>query len=334
MHISEDYTILLKNLLDEINLFYRFDETNKISLNDFKRMFLNSSTFYKAHDIPKKNRKKRKLLQPNEKMKYIQKYILKNIFYSHDYIFPECAIGYVKGKKLIENAIVHCNKPFILKIDLKDFFPNINRYKVYRALIKELNIAQAKAYILSRLTITNDQLPQGAATSPYLANLCTVNLDRRLLRLIEKTSMYGRSIEYTRYADDLTFSFNKKINFERFINTVFTIVNEEGFLINYEKTNLITHNKAQKITGIIVNNEIPSIMKKTRTDIVFVIKLIESHGIDIALNKYNKIFHKKITTTNFQSALRSKINFVKNINVQQGQSLEIKYNLIKHLFIQ
>jgi hypothetical protein len=93
-------------------------------------------------------------------------------------------------------------------------------------------------------------LPQGAPTSPALANLLAWTLDRRLHGLAR-----AADANYTRYADDLAFSGDARFanGLERFRKSVATIVNEEGFCLNAAKTRIMPRSTRQRVTSIVVN---------------------------------------------------------------------------------
>jgi hypothetical protein len=102
----------------------------------------------------------------------------------------------------------------------------------------------------TRKRLASPHLPQGAPTSPALANLCAFNFDVRVQALCEK---FG--VRYTRYADDLTFSGNgelvrRALAFEARIGA---IALEEGFHINHRKTRVMRAATRQRVTGILVN---------------------------------------------------------------------------------
>lgn len=104
--------------------------------------------------------------------------------------------------------------------------------------------------ILANLCTYEDVLPQGAVTSPYIANLVTYHLDVRLNGLCSR-----KDIVYTRYADDLSFSSNNRTKLNSIEKIVKYIVKEEGFEINEKKTRYLSNDVKKTITGITINNE-------------------------------------------------------------------------------
>jgi hypothetical protein len=96
-------------------------------------------------------------------------------------------------------------------------------------------------------------MPQGAPTSPALANLVCRRLDARLAALAAKTGAI-----YTRYADDLTFSFDQppERGLGHFIWWVGQILGQEGFFENIPKRRIMRRAGRQRVTGLVVNSEL------------------------------------------------------------------------------
>ena len=116
--------------------------------------------------------------------------------------------------------------------------------------------SQTPARILERLgfderaTYRAPHLPQGAPTSPALANQIAFNLDRRL-------SALARSLNanYSRYADDLSFSGDRHI-VGCLLRAVPDIAQEEGFCLNPDKTRVMPRSTRQTVTGVVVNDHL------------------------------------------------------------------------------
>src|SRR5690606_38227468 len=111
----------------------------------------------------------------------------------------------------------------ILKVDLKDFFPSINFNRVINVFLKA-GYTRDISFSLARICTLHNSLPQGAPTSPILSNLIIKRLDIRLEKLSKKLKL-----NYTRYADDLTFS-GDSITIS-FLHYVKSIINSEGFKV-------------------------------------------------------------------------------------------------------
>ena len=170
----------------------------------------------------------------------------------------------------------------------------------------------------------------GTPSSPYLSNLLSRKLDLRIegyIKAYEKSNIF---ISYTRYSDDMTFSLNQQINIQKFISFIYQIIIDEGFVPNYDKTQIVFSNQKQKVTGIIVNKGEMSISKKERDSTLFIINLWLKYGKSVALSKYNQIFKKNYTfERDFHQILKSKVLYIKFINEMQGNKLIKRFDKIE-----
>ncbi len=302
----------------------------------FLQFLADKTCFYNEIVIFQKN-KKRILHEPILELKYIQKFILHNILYNsiEKYALNSCVTGFMKHKSILMNAEPHLGKIAIIKMDIKDFFPSISRSLIYNIFKKHNKFNYEYAYILSHLVTYNNCLPQGAPTSPFLANICAKGIDYRinnLIRIINKKK--NMNISYTRYADDITISFDKEFNYDYIVNTVTDIIFDEGFYPNFKKTKIIKKNQCQKVTGIVVNNTIPSIEKKEREKIKFILNIWKKYGIKSAILLWNKHKLGKIIQQNteeeniakFIEVLNGKITYFNMVNSNQNIKLYKQFN--------
>jgi retron-type reverse transcriptase len=200
---------------------------------------------YRIFEIPKRSGGRREIAAPYPALLYCQQWINKNILPRGS--VHESAHGFRKGRSIVTNASPHLGKRCLLKIDLLNFFPSISISKVIKVFCN-LGYPRNISFYLARLCCLNDALGQGAATSPSLSNIIARPLDARLDGLAKKWNC-----QYTRYADDLTFS-GDRISV-RFPEIVKTIVEEEGFRINEEKTKLCRSRGKRVVTGLSVSRE-------------------------------------------------------------------------------
>lgn len=218
--------------------------------------------FYKKFDIPKKNGKTRIIYTPDKKLKYIQRQLGNYLYKKHlDYISEKQIVssishGFEKNKSIITNARIHKNKKYLLNIDISDFFSSFNfgRAQGYFQKNKEFNFSKEVSTILAQLVCYKGCLPQGAPTSPIISNLIFNIVDIRILRLTKKYKL-----DYTRYADDLSFSTNNRIFEEKYIHFLEELTNlleNSGFKINKEKTRLQYNSSRQEVTGLTTNKKI------------------------------------------------------------------------------
>ncbi|MEM3342171.1 MAG: reverse transcriptase family protein, partial [Thermoplasmata archaeon] len=204
----------------------------------------NKKQLYSTFTIPKKDGSPRSISAPEDFLKYTLRKVLSGIL-EKEPLHP-CCIGFRKGYSTFHNAFPHAGKEMVINIDIEDFFPTITTKRVY-GLFYSMGFTPPEAHFLSSITTFEGKLPQGAPTSPAIANLVCRRLDRRLAGLASKA---GAS--YTRYADDITFSGSSEIR--RIIPLAERIIKEEGFNINKKKIRILRKGRRQEVTGLTVNN--------------------------------------------------------------------------------
>jgi RNA-directed DNA polymerase len=202
---------------------------------------------YRRFSLPKKSGGARDICTPRTYLKVIQWWILDNILYQAN--FPEYVTGFVRGQSPISNARRHVGHAHILNMDLKSFFPSIRIEKV-RNIFREFNYGETIVEQLAQLTTLDDALPQGAPTSPCLANLATLELDKALA-----TWAAERQLCYSRYADDLTFSSDDKMD-QKIPEEVQKIVRQFDLFVNTQKTRFAGPGDRMEVTGLIINAKV------------------------------------------------------------------------------
>jgi retron-type reverse transcriptase len=224
---------------------------------------------YTRFTIPKRGGGERVICAPKKQLRWVQRQILDQVL-AH---VPthSAAHGFVPGRSTVTNAEKHRGAALLLKFDLLDFFPTIHYHRVM-GLFASLGYyvgdgrfgtqddAKQVAPTLARLCCYAPDpeawdgvvLPQGAPTSPAISNLVCRRLDARLEGLAKRNQGV-----YTRYADDLTFSFKEtSLELGRFRWWVDQVCHQEGFFINQAKYRVIRASQRQLVTGIVVNDEL------------------------------------------------------------------------------
>jgi RNA-directed DNA polymerase len=270
---------------------------------------------------------------PKLRLKAMQRQILARIL---EQVPPHpVAHGFVKGRSIKSFVAPHVGQRVVLRMDLHNFFPSFGAARiagVFRTLgypetvadllggictnaaprdvWKQAGAGTDKAQIQqAHLVYARPHLPQGAPTSPALANICAYRLDCRLAGLAK---LLGAG--YTRYADDLAFSSNDA-QFERRIETFSThvaaILMEEGFTVHFRKTRVMRQGVRQYLAGLVTNQRINVI----RADFDL-LKATLTNCVRFGPESQNRLAHPK-----FRSHLEGRVGFMEMINAPRGERL-------------
>jgi len=269
---------------------------------------------------------------PKQALKKLQQRILSGIL---DKIPVHSAThGFVKGRSIKTFVAPHVGQRVVLRMDLRDFFPTFRAARI-ESFFRTMGYPEAVADLLagmcttatpqdvwkkvrgagdpvqfweSRMTYSRTHLPQGAPTSPALANLCSFRLDCRLAGLAAAVGAH-----YTRYADDLAFSgdddFEKRV--DRFSIHAASIVMEEGFAVNHRKTRIMRQGVRQRLAGIVANQH-PNIARKDYDRLKAILTNCIRHGSE----SQNREGH-----ANFRAHLEGRVSFVEMVNPAKGGRL-------------
>lgn len=237
---------------------------------------------YRYEWITKRSGSLRLLEAPKPRLKRLQRRVLDEVL-SHIPLH-DAAHGFRPGRSVMTFVEPHVARPIVLKMDLQDFFATITAARVVsicvtagypepvarrlaglctntvpRAILdrvagsrgepeRSLKAAIRRADQLYR----QPHLPQGAPTSPALANLAAFRLDARLSGLARAAGAH-----YTRYADDLVFSGDADFarSIDRFPTHVAAIALEEGFDVQHRKTRVMRRGRRQRAAGVVINDK-------------------------------------------------------------------------------
>lgn len=166
-------------------------------------------------DIKKRNGDTRPIFHPSKKTKMIQYWLIHNVFNKLP-IHPS-ATAYINKKSILDNATSHKSNNYFLKIDFKDFFPSIKFNDLHKTIIShkfkndDQWILDKNLHEIIRLVsfYHKDSLAVGYPSSPIISNVIMYNIDKSISEIVSNKDKFGDVI-YTRYADDLVFSTNKK----------------------------------------------------------------------------------------------------------------------------
>lgn len=216
-------------------------------------------SLYREKRIPKKRGGSRILKIPSPLLKHVQRKILVRALDGMK--LPESVHGFRSGRNLLTNATPHAGKEIVVNADIRDFFPNTRRNPVFLAC---LNLAGGKisaqaAGFIADLCCQDGVLPMGAPTSPALANLVLGRVDRSL-----EKACRNKGVDYTRYADDLTFSGGREA--VKMLGFATRLLQREGYELHPEKVNIFRRGRRQMVTGLAVN-ERPTLPRALRRSI-------------------------------------------------------------------
>ncbi len=280
---------------------------------------------YTAFLIKKKNGSERLIQVPNKKLKEIQKRLL-HVLNELDNSRPS-AHGFRKKLSVVSNAEQHSGhkKHYVFNLDLKDFFPSITFPRVRGVFLSEpFKFPANVATVLARICTCNGALPQGAPTSPPLSNYICRGLDGSLQQIAKAS--YST---YTRYADDLTFSFTNKKRHRLSPNLINTavenatvslklkeIIEDHGFKINFEKVRLRSRHARMEVTGLTVN-EFPNVKRKFVDEIRGMLHAWETYGLEKAQEGFlSRLYKRQLRSGGvpaFENVLRGKLLYLRQV---------------------
>jgi RNA-directed DNA polymerase len=213
---------------------------------------------YHTFTVPKRSGGYRPIAAPDPETRELQRRVLRRLLdrlATHD-----AATGFERNRSIVTNALPHVGKAVVVRLDLVDFFARTAARRI-GAFYRRIGWDQEATNVLLKLTTLNDALPQGAPTSPRLANLVNTRLDARLDGFARRLMA-----TYTRYADDLTFSFTEDRGAEirNLIRFVRQVAAEHGYRVHgREKLRIMRAHRRQTVTGLVVNDGV-DLPRKTR----------------------------------------------------------------------
>ena len=270
--------------------------------------------FYRTFEIKKRSGGMREIRAPYPSLKAVQWWIY-NYVLRKQYVHG-CAHGFRPKKSIVTNVKTHVEGKCLLKLDLKDFFPSIKINKVVQ-VFKNIGYTDTVSWLLAKLCCLDDELPQGAPTSPVLSNIIARSMDKRLYRLAKRFDY-----RYSRYADDISFS-GEEIPVA-FIKYVTDIIEDCGFFVNSKKIRLYREHDNKSLTGVAIKNGVIKLPREKRRsyeqDIYYAIK----YGVDTRIKgdykHYSTYILSLIGKANFWLLLEPDNKFVKE-SIPKLQSL-------------
>lgn len=240
-------------------LINKLNEATGLTDTQLYRIIIRSPHTYKVYSIPKRSGGTRTIAQPAKETKFLQRWLINNIF--EDLPLHECATAYKKNSSIKKNADAHKNNIYIFKYDFRDFFSSINETDLIQHFTKYLinNISENDIRLVARLScIFNKQsqarvLSIGAPSSPLLSNSVMFDFDCEVSNWCNNNGFV-----FTRYADDITISTSKKGNsllLNEYVSKAIFNLSYPKIQLNSDKTIHLSKKHQRRVTGLIITNE-------------------------------------------------------------------------------
>jgi RNA-directed DNA polymerase len=290
---------------------------------------------YTAFEIPKRGGGSRLIKAPDDKLKLLQQKLsvllqdcLDEINLAktqNDKRDDNIAHGFRRNRSILTNAKQHRNRRWVFNLDLQDFFPSIHFGRVRGYFIRDRKFALPEnvATLLAQIACDGKALPQGSPCSPVISNLIAHVLDIHVVRLAAAVGC-----TYSRYADDMTFSTNKK-EFPQEIavpsivdpqvwlpgTKLLEIIDHSDFKVNPRKTRMRYRNSRQDVTGLVVNRKINIRQEYRRSARAMVHRLFKTGSFQV----YGSVTKDGVTTLEERAGsldeLHGRLGFIDGVDL-------------------
>lgn len=304
---------------------------------------------YDNFSIRKRSGGRRFIHVPNRQLITVQRWINRHILQE---VKPHLASHAFSRKSSIRKcAQVHCGSAWLIKLDISDFFESVSEIQVFRAF-EGMGYSALVAFELARIcTIRtpshsprqyfkqwlvrkandtiyayNDRylgyLPQGAPTSPLLANLVMRQCDKELSEIAARFGM-----KYTRYSDDLTFSSLDpaldRDTCRKLIFEAYAVLSREGYRPNARKSTIVPPSARKLVLGLTIDGAQPGLTKEFKDRLRQHIYFLEKLGpVDHAFNrKFDSVWGMK-------AHIKGLIDFAKMIEPEYAATCRERFNRI------
>jgi len=313
--LSQKQVFLFANQLLLPSKLNQICDTLSVNCNEIRSQSINP--IYKEFVIPKGSGGFRIIEAPDNVLMNLLKdfnFYLQAAYYLHQtpvsYGFIMSVRNEKKHKNILENAKQHLGNRYMLKIDLKDFFHQISKRRVFDLLkAPPFNYSNSTAQTLSGLFTYKGRLPMGSPTSPALSNFATIKLDNDLQKWSRE-----QHITFTRFADDMTFSTNKVMLTKKHLESITQICHANYYELKDTKTTFYKATDTKTVTGLILNDTIDidkAFYKELEKDITRLRYLVEATII------VKQQTHSK-TLLKFKQEINGKLNFIGMIEGYQS----------------
>ncbi len=296
---------------------------------------------------PPPSRKFRTICVPDPFLMKTQRWIAQNILNA---ISPhEASFAFTPGKDLVDAAKWHTSAKWLVKMDVRNFFESITEKHAYHSFrsfgytallsfqmarictrLPERDRRQAPEYRAFRdkskivyRPLATGHLPQGAPSSPMLANLAMRRLDTRLTKIAK-----AEGWTYTRYADDLALSRHTKTSrrsAQRLTKIIELELNRYGLINHKQKTKISPPGARKVMLGVLIDNDKPRLTKAYRNNIETHLYALLNSKIGIKSHLSNRGFS---STIGMRRHIEGLISFAHQVDPNYAKDLYSKFNRI------
>lgn len=301
----------------------KYDLVNHLGLDDqeIEDIITNQSDYYLSYPIKKSDKKKLRWIDaPLGRLKELQYNILYNMIYK--FAPHDAAVGFRTDQSVKTGAERHLGNKVILTMDISNFFNSIKYPQVVRLFAglsiritdpeKKLDfnkvewngeIPPGRNYFgVAALMCYKNQLPQGAPTSPAIANLYAMGLDAQLNKLAKQ-----RGMVYTRYADDMTLSHpDKGYNIGQHVQDVIDVCQCYRLRVNHKKTRILRPHRRMLVTGVVINDKLAVPKYKWR---------------NMRARLHNLVKENKSLSAHEYQKIRGYCEWIRHLNPKRGDQL-------------
>jgi hypothetical protein len=318
----------MANLPDELKSAKAFYAFLGVGLAERKFLEKHAAYRYRQASIPKRRGGARTLLVPERRLKFLQHKTLGLLEQLHSPRVP--VHGFVEKRGAITNANAHQTRPYLLNLDLRNYFGVITRRRVL-GMLQALGLEEEVALAICSICVTRNQLPQGAPTSPILSNMVAYRLDRDLMRFAK-----AHRLRYTRYADDISLSSYAqpialfeggtpvpgRVPVDQLSASLRSAIQSNGFDINAEKVWFSGPKARREVTGLIVN-EFTNVKRSFVRNVRAALYKVETLGITPAEKDFRKRYK---TNASLEQVLRGRLEWIAQV---RGRSFSAYRTLTK-----
>lgn len=302
----------LPALPDEFSSLAKLSSYLGLSEKEFRYISANKVRQYHTVEIPKRGDGTRVLSVPVARLKFLQTNI--NELLQNMYSVRNCVHGFVPGKSALTNAQEHLGRRHLVKIDLLDYFGQIGRQRV-KGVLTSLGVPTLVSEAITVLCTLKNGLPQGAPTSPVLANMVTFRLDQELVQFSKKNRL-----RYSRYADDIVFSSYSRpriirsnieahyarLELAEIDGKLLNIFDRESFVLNERKLYYCGRDARRTVTGYTINAAVNVPLKHVRR-VRATLHNVRTNGYDAEQRKFSA---KTCSTKSLKKSLRGQIEWI------------------------